>query len=106
MAAFFAVLALAGAMNLTLDLDGDGRPDTVHLVREKNAVTVIAGFGDPRRKPQRFHFVADSGGEDAICSPNARLQIEGKGFALVDGLCDSIHFFWNHKTRRLDWWRL
>ena len=28
-----------------------------------------------------------------------------QGFRLEGGECDSIHFFWNHNTKRLEWWR-
>lgn len=119
--------AVSGSTALRLDLDGDGRPDSIRLLLHKTGVTVVVRYADRRRAAQRFDFVADSGREDAVCSPVARLQVESqnydpaaalgeplpgfvrsktaKSFRLVDGLCDSIHFFWNHKTQRLDWWR-
>lgn len=120
-------LIVSGSMQLWLDVDGDGRPDSIRLVQQRAGVMVFVRYGDPRRAPQQFYFPADSSREDAVCSPAARLRVESqdydpaqalgapvrgfvrsktaKGFQLVDGLCDSIHFFWNHKTQRLDWWR-
>ena len=97
--------ALAGTTRLVMDVDGDGRPDTIAVVQGKRGATVTVRFADPRHKMQRFSFPADPSREDAICSLPDRLQAEGKGFALVDGRCDSIHFFWNEKTHRLDWRR-
>ena len=121
-------LMVSGSTQLWLDVDGDGRPDSIRLEQQRAGVALAVRYGDPRRAPQRFYFPADSGREDAICSPLARLQVESqdydpsialgeplpgfrrsktrKAFRLVDGLCDSIHFFWNYKTQRLDWWRL
>lgn len=29
-----------------------------------------------------------------------------KGLRLTDGECDSMHIFWNHETKHIDWWRL
>ena len=118
---------VSGSTRLRLDVDGDGRPDSIRLVRQNAGVSVVVRYGDPRRTSQRWYFPADAQREDAVCSPAARLQVESqdydpsqalgeplpgfvrsktrKAFRLVDRLCDSIHFFWNHKTKRLDWWR-
>jgi hypothetical protein len=97
---------LAGATRLSLDLDGDGRPDTVVLSQGNNAITVTIHFGDPRRKPEQFHFRVDSFREDAVCRLPVVLRVEPHGFQVVDGACDSLHFYWDAKKQRVEWWRL
>lgn len=102
-----AVFALAlRATQLVIDVDGDGRPDTVSLIQERNAAVVLVRFAARRHSAQRFRFVVDPGREDAICKLPAQLRAEPRGFALVDGACDSIHFRWDPKTHRIVWWRL
>ena len=116
------------ATQLRIDLVGDGKLDTVLLSRGDATVTVLVRFADPARKPERFRFPVDPAREDAVCKRPVRVQAESldydlsaatgedvpgfarsktaKGFQIVDGTCDSIHFFWNHKTQRMEWWRL
>jgi hypothetical protein len=117
--------ALVGSSRVVLDLAGDGRLETVTLTEQKHAAVVSITYRD-RHAPQRFTFVTDSSREDAICALPAVLRVESQdwdptqavghvdgfvrsksaqGFALVDGTCDSIHFYWNHRTHRVDWWR-
>jgi hypothetical protein len=99
-------LALAVVSRLVIDVDGDGRADTIELISGRNDVTVVVHFGDTRRMPERFHFPVDPGREDAVCKLPVHLRVEHSGFAVVDGVCDSIHFVWNRKTQRLEWSRL
>jgi hypothetical protein len=101
-----AVASELGVTHLALDLAGDGRSDAVDLVERKHDVIVLIHFGNPRRKPERFLFAVDSWREDGICRLPARLRPERSGFALIDGACDAIHFVWNRKTQRVEWWRL
>jgi hypothetical protein len=128
LAGLMIVASSAGPARLLLDLEGDGKADTVLLYQNRTSATVVVRFADPSEKPQHFTFGVDPSRENALCRMPARLQAEsldydstgatgeqipgfvrskdGKGFALVDGACDSIHFFWNHRTKRLQWWRL
>jgi hypothetical protein len=116
------------ATHLFADLDGDGKPDAIALDQTTASVTLRVQFADRAHRPQRFTFAVDAGREDAICRVPVRLQLESlnydlaaavgepvpgfvrsgraTGFRLADGVCDAIHFFWNHRTNRLQWWRL
>ena len=111
---------------LAADLDCDGRPDRALLGRHSGTIYVGVLLSS-KREPQLFGFAVDPGIQNAICAEPAVLTIESldydpkeegvgpiagfrrskrcKGLRLEGGECDSIHFFWNHKTRRLEWWR-
>ncbi len=112
---------------LAADLDCDGRPDHALLGRHSGNVYVGVVLSS-ERKPQVLGFAVDPGIQNAICAEPAVLSVESldydppeemgsiavagfrrskrcKGLRLEGGECDSIHFFWNHKTRRLEWWR-
>lgn len=126
--AVLAIGAGAPSSRLSIDLEGDGELDTVLLFQGHGGITVVVRFAVASRTPERFHFVVDPVREDAVCRLPAQLEVESldydlaaaigekvvgfvrsktsKGFEIVDGACDSIHFFWNHKTKRLEWWRL
>jgi len=123
-----AVAAITPNASISVDLDGDRKPDTVLLRQGANSVVVLVRFGDRSKKEEQFRFTVDPGREDAVCKLPVRLRIEPldydltaalgeslpgfvrskshNGFAIVDEACDSIHFFWNHRTKRLEWWRL
>jgi hypothetical protein len=95
---------------LAVDVEGTGKPDTVVVYEGTVSVTVRVRFADPARAPQTFRFAVDPGREDAVCRLPVRLSAEstprsGRGFALVDGACDAIHFEWDRRTRRVEWWR-
>ncbi|HTX60624.1 MAG TPA: hypothetical protein VMH02_13220 [Verrucomicrobiae bacterium] len=121
-----AQTALAST-TLNLDLDGDGVPDRVTLTQGNGEAIVRVAFAARSHPAQRFSFPVDPGREDAVCALPVRLRAESldydpapalgaalegfvrsktaHGFALVDERCDAIHFYWNHRTRRLAWWR-
>jgi len=111
---------------LTADITCDGRPDHALLGRRDGRVYVgLVVSGRPR--PEILSFGVGGGIQDAICAEPAVLSVESldydpkkaggrldgfrrskrcKGLRLSGGQCDSIHFFWNHRTKELDWWRL
>lgn len=115
------------ALALVLDLIGDGTRDTVRLVQGKKSITVSVTYGNRKLATDRLTFTVDPGRQDAICKLPARLEAEpidyapppelgnlegfvrskkAMGFRVVDGACDSLHFFWNHKAKHIEWWRL
>ncbi|MES2103165.1 MAG: hypothetical protein V4634_04040 [Pseudomonadota bacterium] len=110
----------------TVDIDCDGKPDKVFLSQSKTSVAVRVEFGVSSKKAARFQFDVAAGRQSAVCTIPVHLEVESldydptdavgplpgfkssktcKSVALVDDECDSIHFFWNHKTRHLQWWR-
>ena len=108
-----AAAAVASQSTITLDLNGDGKPDTVRLSQTSSSVTVRITYGGAARSPQEFHFSVDSGAEDGLCRLPAHLAAEStnrskthEGFALVDEACDSFHFYWDASAKRVYWWRL
>ena len=113
---------------LIVDLDADHHPDTVVLTQAPQQLQIVVTYGDPRWKPESFIFTVDPNREDAVCALPVSLQRETLGydltkavgqhvdgfvrsahlygFAVIDNRCDSLHFFYNHKTKHMQWWRL
>jgi hypothetical protein len=63
----------------------------------------------------------NGGGEDALCSRDAKIAVEplgdeagsragrpvrGMGLNLHDDKCDAFHIFWNPAKKKFEWWRL
>ncbi|HTV91521.1 MAG TPA: hypothetical protein VMG98_02265 [Verrucomicrobiae bacterium] len=98
---------LAQPQTLAIDLDADHRLDTVALKQTPRQIEVTVRFGDPSRAPEIFRFAVDPNREDAVCAVPVYLKREAAhGFMVVDNTCDSLHFFWNHATHRIQYWRL
>ena len=111
---------------LRADFDCDGRPDQAFLGR--NAGRVYVGLiRAAAQRPEILDFAVGASIQEEICGEPAELVIESldydpeeavggidgfrrsrrcKGLQLRGGECDSIHLFWNHESRSLDWWRL
>ena len=126
LAAYQPAVRWDAASEVTADIDCDGRPDQALLGRSDGRVYVgLVASGQPR--PEILGFSIGGGIQDAICAEPAVLRVESldydankavrridgfrrskrcKGLRLSGGECDSIHFFWNHRTKELDWWRL
>ncbi len=110
------------------DFNGDGRSDYAMVGYRSNglvlAVRASAGKGRAYRNDFQNFGVGPSI-QAAICEAPAKLTV-GEQFCrpmdeplpgcrpskaanslnLSGGDCDSIHLFWNHKTNRMEWWRL
>jgi len=119
-------VAWSAGSHLTADFDCDGRADHAFLGRSAGRV-YVGLVRDASPEPEVLDFAVDSGVQAAICGEPAELAVESldydpteavgpiegfmrsqscKGLRLSGGECDSVHFFWNHKTRELNWWRL
>ena len=104
------------------DVDCDGVPDSAFVGRTKTQIHVglVRAFA-PR--PEIVEFGVSSREQASVCDANATLALESqdfddedglegfqrsttcKGMSLADGLCDSIHLYWNRKTQQLGWSR-
>lgn len=108
---------------LEADLDQDGTADFALLGRAKGQVVVgiVHGpitLGTP---VWTLEFPVSGGGEDALCSPDAKITVEplgdeaktragrtikGMGLNLHDDHCDAFHIFWNPDKKKFEYWRL
>lgn len=120
--------ALAQPQTLVVDLDADHRLDTVVLTQTQKQIEVTVTYGNPMYAPEVFNFPVDSSLEDAVCAVPVILKREALdydltaavgykvdgfarsknlyGFVVMDKKCDSLHFFFNHKTNKIQYWRL
>jgi hypothetical protein len=110
---------------LRADLDCDGRADQAFLGRSAGRV-YVGVVRAAATKPEILDFAVDAGIQEAICAEPAKLVVESldydpsdavgpidgfrrsrtcKGLELSGGECDSVHLFWNHALKRIDWWR-
>lgn len=113
---------------VSADVDCDGLEDTAQLEYVDGHVR-LAVTRAATRTPQFLEFgLGDSRAQDSLCGTEATLEIEDldydltealgenpegfrqsktcKGLRLTGGECDSMHIFWNHNTKNIDWWRL
>jgi hypothetical protein len=99
--------ALAQPQTLVVDLDADHHLDTVVLTQTQKQIEVTVTYGDPQYPTETFRFPVNSGLQDAVCAVPVVLKREkAHGFIISDGKCDSLHFFFNHKTNKIQYWRL
>lgn len=105
---------------LEADLDQDGRADyaLIGLRKDRVVVGVVRGPLTPGSPVWTLDFPVNGGGEDALCSPDAKIAVEplsdeakthgseGMGINLHDDKCDAFHIFWNPETKKFEWWRL
>jgi hypothetical protein len=112
-----------------VDINCDGKKDYAILGKSRQGVTValVVGPVSKESKIQSLKFLVGKRSQDSLCQLPAKLRIEsldygpteavGKlpgfrsskecnAFGLTDDTCDSFHFYWNHQTNTLDWWRL
>lgn len=105
------------------DLDGDGVPDYALSGSAKDRVVVglVHGPLSAGSPAWTLEFPWSGGGEDALCSKDARIApeplddnasarvgrpVKGTGINLHDDKCDAFHIFWNPEKKKFEWWRL
>ena len=109
---------------LEADFDQDGVKD--YAIRGTTKDRVVVGIvrgpivaGSP---VSALEFPWSGGGEDALCSRDAKIALEplgdesktlaghpnarGTGINLHDDKCDAFHIFWNPEKKKFEWWRL
>ncbi|MFL6237043.1 MAG: hypothetical protein ACJ76N_28190 [Thermoanaerobaculia bacterium] len=107
---------------LEADLDQDGRADYALTGTRKDRVVVgiVRGPLTAGTPVWTLEFPVKGGGEEALCSPDAKITIEplddeekarrsggqGMGINLHDDKCDAFHIFWNPEKKKFEWWRL
>ncbi len=110
------------------DVTCDGIPDTLLIgyqpdkvwlgvvnVTRRKSTSVIATFAFLIGKPAQDSFCAvpvriETAPIDCDTEEKGALQgckpIKGcREFSLLDGACDSFHFYWDSARKRLTWWR-
>jgi hypothetical protein len=110
------------------DVDCDGLEDTAQLEYVDGHVRLSVALAATETLQSLEFGLGDSMAQDSLCGTKATLEIEDldydlteafgenpegfqqsktcKGLRLTDNECDSMHIFWNHVTRNIDWWRL
>jgi hypothetical protein len=107
---------------LEADLDQDGVADyaLTGTTRDKVVVGIVHGPLVAGSPVWTLEFPWTGGGEDALCSPEAKIAAEplgdeaknraahvgGMGINLHDDKCDAFHIFWNPGKKKFEWWRL
>lgn len=94
----------------------------------EDRVRVTVTFAATKASQALEFWLGNSGAQESLCGTAATLEIEDmdydlieafgenpegfrqsktcKGLSLTDDECDSMHIFWNHETKHIDWWRL
>jgi hypothetical protein len=110
------------------DIDCDGVEDTARMEYVEDRVRVTVTLAATKTSQSLDFGLGDSMAQESLCGTVATLEIEDmdydlvealgenpegfrqsktcKGLRLADENCDSMHMFWNHETKHIDWWRL
>ncbi|OYT88654.1 MAG: hypothetical protein CFE43_21405 [Burkholderiales bacterium PBB3] len=110
------------------DFNGDGTQDFAVVGYKEQGIVLAVRASSGRGRTYRNDFQPFGIGpsiQAAICEAPAKLEVHeqfcnpmdeplpgcraskaAKSLNLSGGDCDSIHLFWNHKTNRMEWWRL
>jgi hypothetical protein len=105
------------------DFDGDKHVDQA-VIGLNEKMIFVAIRSKALSKSQVLEFSVGRGIQAAICELPAKLEIDtlecqmedgalpgckasklAKSLDLIDGQCDSIHMYWNHKKNAMVWWR-
>ena len=98
----------------------------VGYMKNRVVVAVQVGSASAAPRPQYLEFGVGVSQQAAICAVPAKLYVDAlycspqvdeslagcresklaQALSLSDDECDSIHFYWNHETKRIEWWRL
>ena len=111
---------------VTANFDGSQKSGGAMLGYAGNKVTLAiqTGSGAKGRRFQYLDFSVGPGTQAAVCAAPAKLEVypldctteDGtlpgckatarmSGLSIVDGECDSIHLYWSHSSKSMQWWR-
>lgn len=115
-------------LTVKADVDCDGVDDAAQMTYVDGRVHVTVTLAATQARQSLEFGLGDSMAQDSLCGTEVTLVIEGmdydlveafgenpegfrqsrtcKGLRVEDNECDSMHIFWNHETRHIDWWRL
>lgn len=110
------------------DINCDGVLDTAKLGYIENRIRLSVTLGTSGSTQSIEFGLGESGNQDSLCGTDAILTVTDMDYNLVEpfgenpegfrqsktckglnvraGDCDSMHIFWNHKTKHINWWRL
>ena len=110
------------------DIDCDGLLDTAKLGYIENRVRLSVTLGADGSTQSIEFDLGKSDHQDSLCGSNVVLKVTDMDYDLKEafsenpegfqqsktchgldvsaGDCDSMHIFWNHKTKHINWWRL
>ena len=113
---------------VSADISCDGVPDTAKLGYIENRVRLSVTIGTSGETQSIEFGLGESGYQGSLCGTDAILKVTDMDYDLVEifgenpegfkqsktckglnvsaGECDSMHIFWNHKTKHINWWRL
>lgn len=111
---------------ISADFNGDKITDSAVLGYKHDQVVIAISMGHMKNgKAQLLPFSIGAGIQAAICALPATLGTEplactaddsplpgckefagAQGLFLSGGECDSVHLYWNHRSKRMEWWRL
>lgn len=116
---------------MSADVNCDGKTDHGILGYEKSVLYLMLVLGDVSESSTVDTLAIGLGepsSQNHLCGKTAQLNLESqeydlaedlgenpegfkkskicKGLNVSDGMCDSFHIYWNHKTNSLDSWRL
>ena len=107
---------------LEADLDQDGRADYALTGTRKDhfVVGIVRGPIAAGTPVWTLDFPVKGGGEDALCTPDAKIAVEplgdesktrrggspGMGINLHDDKCVAGHIFGPPEMKKCEWWRL
>jgi hypothetical protein len=125
---FLSSICFGAEPKVVGDINCDGKPDSAEIIKSSNTVTLRAILNDGTKTNELSFGLGQPNRQDALCGLNPTLKKEKLAEDLSDGLgqnppgykpspsciglniddgdCDSIHIYWNHQTKKLDWWRL
>jgi hypothetical protein len=106
------------------DVTCDGKPDTVVLGSQKDAVVIGVVSGAHQDNIQILSFPIRRDSQDGFCAVPKRIETSsldcdsGEGplpgckpvkgcqeFSVIEEECDSFNFYWDSSRRSLVWWR-